>query len=197
MQCNRVSEPTITYGQMNLLFAIRNLWRDITTWSRAYMVNRSAGLEIANDVFNRLYETPQEFGNLLQYIVGYDNAVKFVQLLSQQIVLFRSLLEAEIEGDSNLIDQITQQLYQLADERAKFMAAINPFWDETETRNLIYTFYQYTMDEMIAILTKDYAKDIDIYDRLIHHADTMGDYFTEGLFNYIALNQQSTNNTIT
>lgn len=185
---NRFHEPTVTYGQMNLLFTIRNLWRDIATWSRAYMVNRSAGLEIADEVFNRLYRIPQEFGNLLQYFIGYDNAVRFVQLLSQQMILSRSLLEAQIAGDPALANQIVQQMYQLTDERAAFMTSINPFWDETELRNQITTFIQYSIEEMNAILTKDYLKDIDIYDRLLHHADNMGDYFTQGLFNYMTFN---------
>jgi hypothetical protein len=106
---NRVNEPTVTIGQMNLLFNIRNLWRDIATWSRAYMVNRSAGLPIADEVFNRLYRIPTEFGNLLQYFIGYDNAAKFVQLLSLQIVLSRSIFKAQLSGDPNLVNQLVQQ----------------------------------------------------------------------------------------
>lgn len=184
---NQFYEPTISYGQMNILFTVRNLWRDLATWSRAYMVNRSAGLEIADEVFNRLYRIPTEFGNLLQYFIGHDNAVRFVQLLSQQLVLARSLLDAQIEGNSNLANQLVQQLYQLADERAAFMTSINPFWDQTEIRNQIYTFIQYSIEEMGAIISKDYARDIKIYDRLLHHADRMGDYFTQGLFNYMSL----------
>ena len=184
---NRFNEPAITSGQMNLLFTVRNLWRDIATWSRAYMVNRSAGLEIAEEVFNRLYRIPPEFGNLLQYFIGYDNSVRFVQLLSQQMILTRSLLEAQISGNSDLANQIVQQMYQLTDERAAFMTSINPFWDQTEIRNQIYTFIQYSIEEMIAILSRDYAKDIEIYDRLLHHSDSMGDYFTQGLFNYITI----------
>lgn len=192
---NKFNEPMITYGQMNLLFAIRNLWRDIATWSRAYMVSRMNNLKIAEEVFKRLYKIPQEFGNIMQYFIGYDNSVKFVQLLSQQIVLFRTLLDALIAGDANAVNQVVQQLYRLADERAAFMALINPFWNEIVMKNLIYTFYQYTFDEMTSFLSGNYAKDIEIYDRLLHHSDTMGDYFTQGLFNYITASRQDGNNT--
>lgn len=40
---NRISEPTITFGQMNLLFQVRNLWRQLVTWTRAYLTNKHAG----------------------------------------------------------------------------------------------------------------------------------------------------------
>ncbi len=192
---NKFNEPMITYGQMNLLFSIRNLWRDIATWSRAYMINRTSNLKIAEETFQRLYKIPQEFGNILQYFISYDHSVQFVQMLSQQIVLFRSLLDALIAGDTNAVNQTVQKLYRLADERAAFMAAINPFWNETVMRNLIYAFYQYTFDEVTSFLSGNYSKDIEIYDRLLHHSDTMGDYFTQGLFNYITASQQNGNST--
>ncbi|MDF2655357.1 MAG: hypothetical protein K0R19_1831 [Bacillota bacterium] len=188
---NKFNEPCITYGQMNLLFTIRVLWRELATWTRAYMVNTVYGLEVAEEVFNRLYRIPEDFGNILKNFFGYDNSVKFVQLLSQQIVLFRSLLEEMIAGDQEKTNDTIRQLYQLANERAALMHEINPYWDETEVRNAINAFYQYTIDEAFAILSQDFSKDINLYDRLLHHADTMGDHFTQGLFQYMTLTAQN------
>jgi len=176
---------------MNLLFTIRVLWRELATWTRAYMVNTVYGLEVAEEVFNRLYRIPEDFGNILKNFFCYDNSVKFVQLLSQQIVLFRSLLEEMIAGDQEKTNDTIRQLYQLANERAALMHEINPYWDETEVRNAINAFYQYTIDEAFAILSQDFSKDINIYDRLLHHADTMGDHFTQGLFQYMTLTAQN------
>lgn len=93
---SRTNEPTITYGQMNLLFIIRNLWRQFATWTRSYLISRFSGLHIADEVFNRLY-----------------------------------------------------------------------------------TYHRYTLEEIFTLLTGEYSKNIDIYDRLLHHDDIIGDYFTE------------------
>jgi hypothetical protein len=182
----------IPYGASNLLFSVRSLWRDMVTWGRAYMVSRFAGLSSSDVEFNRLYQIPQEFGNIMQVIFGYDNAQKFVQYISQQIVLIRSMVEAQMAGDVNLANQLIRQLYSLADERASFMTSINPFWDLTDTRNLIYNFLQLTIEEITAFLSGDYQRDIDIYDRLLHHTDNMGDYLTQGIINYITYRQQNT-----
>lgn len=189
---NRLNPPMIPYGASNLLFSVRSLWRDIVTWGRANLVSRYAGLNSANDEFERLYQIPQEFGNIFQLIFGYDNAQRFVQFLSQQIISVRSLIEAQMAGDINLVNQQVQQLYQSADEWAAFMTSINPFWDLTETRNLIYTFIQLTIEEITAFLAGDYKRDIDIYDRLLHHTDNMGDYFTLGIYNYITYRRENT-----
>jgi len=76
---NRYSEPTITYGQMNLIFHIRNLWREMATWTRSYLISRSTGMGSPEEVFNRLYRIPREFGNLLQLILGEQIAEQYVQ----------------------------------------------------------------------------------------------------------------------
>lgn len=182
---NGFTEQPITYGQMNFIFTIRSLYRDQTIWTRAYLIDRYAQLDIADDVFNRLYRVPQQVRNLFQYTFGYDNAIKYAELLAQQIVLFRSLIDAEIEGNVNQVNQYTRQLYQLGDERASFLSSINSFWDETTLRNLIHIYIQYTLEGITARLTGEYSRSIDIFDRLLAHSDQIGNYLAEGILNYL------------
>ncbi len=49
-----------------------------------------------------------------------------------------------------------------------------------------------TIEEITAFFTGDYKREIDIFDRLLHHTDNMGDYFTQGIINYITYRQQNT-----
>lgn len=186
---HRIIEPAITYGQMNLLFQVRNLWRQLVTWTRAYLTNKQAGLNIAEETFNRLYETPREFGIILQMILGYETAQTFMQYLSVQLVLTKEIIDAYIAGNTDIINEKVQQLYQNADMRAELMASVVPYWNQTQIRNFLFTYHQYTLEQIVTLLSGDYARNIDIYDRLLHHADNMGDYFAEGLFNYIADNE--------
>ena len=188
---NRYQEPTITYGQMHLLFHIRNLWREMATWTRAYMTSSSANLAIRDDVFNRLYKVSQEFANIIGLVFGDQIAEQFLQYLSVQLVLTKELIDAQIDGNVALVNELFRQLFQNADEIAKFMASINPFWNETVIRNLIYTYHQYTLQEIATLLSQENQKNIDSYDILLHHADSMGDYFAQGLFNYLSHNPQS------
>lgn len=189
---NRLQERLITYGQMSLIFQARNLWRELVMWSRVYLISRIAGIGITEDVFNRIYQIPLEFGNIIGLFFG-DQAAEFtVEQLSSNVILYRELVEEMISGDNDAASATVQKLYKNADERAAYMASINPYWDEAQWRNLIYTFYTYSFQEIVSILTSD-PKNIDLFDRFLGYADIMGDYLTQGLYNYITFNTE--NNT--
>lgn len=181
---NKTENNLISYGQMNLLFHTRNLWREFAIWGRVYLLSKIAGIGIAEDAFNRLYRIPLGFGSLLKVVFGDQMAEHIIQQLSYTITAYRDLAEAIIEGDSELANQKTRDLYQNGDERAAYLASINPFWSEDEWRSLIYTFYNYSFDEIETLLTND-PRNIDVFDRFLQHTDAMGDYFSKGLFNYL------------
>lgn len=195
---NRYREPTISYGQMNLIFHVRNLWREMATWTRSYLITRSTGMGSSEDVFNRLYRIPQEFGNLIRLIFGEQVAVQYVQFLSEQLVLIKEIIDAQLAGNVDLVIEKVRRLYQNAEERANYIASANPFWDETVVRDFIFAYHQYTLEEINAFLTGDHQKSIDIYDRLLQLADRIGDYFAQGLYNYLSYTPNgNTNNPIT
>lgn len=86
-------------------------------------------------------------------------------------------------GNTELVSQKVMQLYQNAETRINYISSINPFWDSTVVRNVLTTYHQYTLEEITTLLTGEYVKNIDIYDRLLHHSDIIGEYFAQGLFN--------------
>ena len=188
---NRLQENLITYGQMNIIFQARNLWRELVVWSRVYLISRIAGIGITEDVFNRIYRIPLEFGSITRLVFGNQAADVTIQQLSATVVLFRQLVDAMIAGDDDAASVIVQELYKNADERAAYLASINPFWDETQWKYLIYTFYNYSFQEITSLLAGD-PRNIDLFDRFLLYADSMGDYFSQGLFNYIANTQNAT-----
>lgn len=153
-------------------------------WSRVYLISRIAGIGITEDIFNRLYRIPLEFGNVIRLIFGNQAADTVIQQLSSTVVLFRDLVEAMLAGNNELANQIVQSLYGNANERAASFASINPYWDETQWRYLITTFYNYSIQEITSILTGD-PRNVDIFDRFLLHADMMGDYFAQGVYNYL------------
>ena len=184
MIINKFNDQSVNYAQMNLIFNARNLWRNLATWMRAYLVARFTGIDISDDIFMRLYEIPVEFGHIFRLIFGDQITDKYVQQLSSAIVLFKDFIEAEIAGDTDHASEIAKQLYQSADNRAAFLASINPYWSETEWKNLIYTFYKYTYDEITSFLSGN-PRSIPIFDQILKQADKMGDYLAQGLFYYI------------
>lgn len=130
---------------------------------------------------------------MLQYIFGYDVAQRYIQLLSQYVILMKGLIDAQVAGNPNVANQQIRELYKNADEQAGFLALNNPFWNRTELRNLMYTFNSLIIEQITALLGGNYQRNIDAFDRLLHHSDTIGNYATQGLFNYLSYYSQNTN----
>jgi hypothetical protein len=170
--------------------SLRNLWREMATLTRSYLIAKGSSPEISNAVFNHLYIVPQEFASIISVFLGDQIAERFLQYLSIQIVLTKELIDAQFAGDTNLVNEKFRQLYRISDERAKFMASVNPYWDEAIIRNNIHTYIQYTLQDTTSFLAKEYGKSFDIYNILLNHSDSMGDYFVQGLLNYLNSNPQ-------
>ncbi len=192
---HKIAEPTLTYGQFNLLYGYRTHWREIATWTWIYLISRFTALStISDEIFNRLYRESNDLGDILQTFFGYDNTQKYIQGLEVQIALIKEIIDAEIAGNTTLTDEEVRQLYQNSGERAKFLSSINPFWKETDLRSLYYTFNQYTLEMISSFLRGDYETSFNIYDLLLHHADLMGTYGEQGLYDYMFYNLQRTVN---
>ncbi|MDF2657100.1 MAG: hypothetical protein K0R19_3574 [Bacillota bacterium] len=184
----RMEQRPITFAYMNLVFKIREHWREIATWTRAYLISKFVGVGYHQEVFSRLYDVPADMGSMFLLLFGNEIADQYVELLSEHVVLLRDYIDSIAAGDEAVANEKYAELYRNADERAAFLSSINPYWDETEWRNMLYTYLNLTFQEVRSFLTGEYRTNISIYDRLITHTENMGDYFTGGMYDYITYN---------
>jgi hypothetical protein len=95
------------------------------------------------------------------------------------------MITAQLEGNTDEVNLIIQRLYQNADQRAAFLASINPYWDQNEWRRRLYNNLRSTIDESTTFLARDYARNIDIFSTLLDQAESTSGYFARGLFSYM------------
>lgn len=184
----RMEQRPITFAYMNLVFKIREHWREMATWTRAYLISKFVGVGYHQEVFARLYDVPADLGSMFLLLFGNEIADQYVRLLSEHVVLLRDYIDSIAAGDETAANEKYAALYRNADERAAFLAGINRYWDETEWRNMLYTYLNLTFQEIRSFLTGEYRTNISIYDRLITHTENMGDYFTRGMYDFITYN---------
>ncbi len=194
MMKNRFNEQCITYSQMNLIFNMRIFWRRLMTWMRIYVISRYLGIGTADVSFERLYIENLDFGNMLRIHFSRSTSDRYSQLLNQFSIGLRELISAQIEGDFDTARQSIDRLLQNADETAVFLASINPYFDETEWRNLLTIFLQDTVQAANLFASEDYRMDIEYFDRLMALSNTMGDTFAQGLYDYITSGVQIEDN---
>jgi len=180
------NQMCLTNEQMNLIFNIMMFWFDLTHWVRAFMLSKYKDVGDQDQVFARLQQVVNDYVNNLKQIFGEAPGVAQLQLeLNAYIDLIDSLITAQKEGNTEEIDRITRQLYQNADDRAASVSSLSPYWDPNEWRTRLYNNLRSTLDESTMFLTEDYARNLDIFSRLMDLAESTSDYFSQGLLDYI------------
>lgn len=183
----------ITYSQMNMIFNARLYYRRLTAWTRAYMMSRYFGIGTAEELFGRLYLESLDVGNMMELIFGHESANQYSQLVSEFPIALRDLISAQLEGDTQGIQQNLDRLYVNTAQRAEFLEAMNPYWSKAEYQALFGAYIQHTIEAANAISARDFSKDIGIYDELTELTDRMGDTFAQGIYEYITSGQPSVN----
>lgn len=181
--------PCITYEQMNDIYTVRMLWFELVTWVRSYMLSRFVGIGNAEEIYERLRQVPVDYVNTVKKYFTDIDAEQYLQLFLTYIELIDAFITAMMENNIEELNQITMKLYQNADDRAAFVASINPFWGLEEGRDRLYTNLRSTIEEATTFLAGDYARNIDIFTRLLDQAEGTSTFLAQGLFNYMVSNQ--------
>jgi hypothetical protein len=187
---NQMQSPNYITGQMNFIFRARMLWRDLATWLRSYKVSLYGGVGNTDELSQRLFRIPVEYGNMLRVFFGDESTEQFITLLTQYIAILQSLFIAQINNDVNEINRLTQQVYQNVNSTAALLSSVNPYWTQGEWITFLTLFTGLQIQEATTFLTKDYTLNNDIFDRILSFTNIIGDYFSEGLTNYFILRQQ-------
>jgi hypothetical protein len=187
---NQMQNSNYITAQMNFIFRARMLWRDLATWLRSYKVSLYGGVGNSEELSQRLFRIPQEYGNILRVFFGDQPTEQFITLLTQYIAILQSLFIAQINNDMNEINDLTQQSYQNVNSTAALLASVNPYWTQGEWVTFLTLFTGLQIQEATTFLTKDYTLNNDIFDRILSFTNIIGDYFSEGLTNYFILRQQ-------
>jgi len=182
---NDFNPECITYSQMNMIYNVRIYYRRIMNLTRSYMRNRYYRLGAADVLFDRLYLESLELGSILHLNFGRTNSDQYSQLLSQFVIDLRDLISAQIEGNTEQINQNVARLYENINERAALKAAMNPYWSEDLYKSLFGAYIQDLIEEANALASGNFNEDVALYDRLTERTNKLGDVFAEGVYNYI------------
>jgi len=180
---NAFDPQCLTIFQMNLIFNIRIFWRRLTIWTILYLVSGYKGIGTSEEAFSNIYLEFLDFGNMLEIIFGRESTAEYTAFSNTYAFLWRDLITAQLEGDTEAVQQYVNRLYQTVNEGAAFLASINPFMDEAVLRSLFGTYLLYTIEQANSIMTGEY--NIAITDRLTELTNRLGDYFAESVYEYI------------
>ncbi|MDP4118794.1 MAG: acetylglutamate kinase [Bacillota bacterium] len=171
----------LSYSQLQLSNTIRRLWNEHILWTRLFILSTAFNLPDLQFVTERLLQNPDDFAKALKPFYGEDKAMQFKQLLTDHLLIAAQLVNAAKAGDTVETDNQRKKWYANAEDIAKFLASINPFWSESEWKDLFFDHLRMTEDEAVSILTGEYIKSIKDYDDIQAEALMMADAMTSGI----------------
>lgn len=171
----------ISKAEMDLKSYMRMLWEEHIAWTRMAIISIAYNLPDQDLVIKRLLRNATDMEAAFKPLYGDEKASRFGSLMKDHLVTAAQLVNAAKAGDSKAAADAEKKWYANADEIAAFLNTINPNWPKEALMIMLHGHLALTKSEAVARLTRDYATDIALYDKIEKQALTMADALTEGI----------------
>lgn len=168
-------------ARMDLRLAMRKLWEDHITYTRNYIISALADLGDADAVAQRLLKNQDDIGNAVKPFYGDDAGNKLASLLRAHIMVAAEVVKAAKTGDTPGLTSAQAKWTANADEIAAFLSGANPNWTKASLQDMLHKHLELTTGECVSRLKKDWAADIDYYDKGHMHMLMFADQLTMGI----------------
>jgi hypothetical protein len=171
-----MTKPAVELGM-----AMRKLWEDHITYTRNFIISSLAGLEDAGKIAERLLRNQDDIGNAIKPVYGPEAGAKLTALLRDHILIAADVVKAAKAGATADLEAANKKWYANADEIATFLSGANPNWDRAKMTDMLHKHLEYTTQEVVSRLKKDWAGDIEAYDKGHEHMLMFADMLTHGI----------------
>lgn len=168
-------------AELELNNKIRMLWEQHIAWTRMVIMDLIYDLPETQFAVQRLLRNPSDFADLFRQYYGNDFAEQFKRLLSNHLTIAAELVQAAKANDSAKAADAERRWYQNADDIAQALASVNPYWDREDWRSMLYNHLALVKEEAVNFLTKEYEKNVLLFDEMERQAMEMSDSMVEGL----------------
>lgn len=170
-----------TRAAVDLRNAMRQLWEEHIVYTRGYITSALAGLDDTGKVAERLLRNQDDIGNAIKPIYGEEAGKKLSALLRDHILIAADIVTAAKAGDNDGVAKGQKRWIGNADEIAAFLGGANPNWPVQTLRDMLYKHLAFTTTEVVSRIKKDWASDIEAYDKGHEHMLMFADMLTEGI----------------
>ena len=179
--CFAQSGNAATQSAAALRMDMRQLWEEHIVYTRNYIISGLAGLEDAGMVAERLLKNQDDIGNAIKPLYGEAAGKKLSALLRDHILIAADIVKAANAGDSAGIAEGEKKWHRNADDIADFLSSANPNWPKPVLTDMLYKHLDFTTTEVVSRVKKDWAADIEAYDKGHGHMLMFADALTNGI----------------
>jgi hypothetical protein len=121
-------QPQLSYDQANIINEFRLLLSQVTYLFRFYIVASIDGIGNSQDIANEILKLPLRGNELVNSINGFNE--DFTPITEAYITGLKNLIGGMLSGDQDKANESIRQLYEIADQNARQLAQLSPYWDE-------------------------------------------------------------------
>ena len=171
----------MTKPAADLGMAMRKLWEDHITYTRNYIISALASLEDQGKIAERLLRNQDDIGNAIKPFYGDAAGAKLTALLRDHILIAVDVVKAAKAGVAADLDAASKKWTANADDLAAFLSGANPNWGRAQMADMLHKHLEYTTQEVVSRLKKDWGADIEAYDMGHAHMLMFADMLTQGI----------------
>jgi hypothetical protein len=173
---------TVRTDKGQLRSDMRKLWEDHVTWTRLYIVAATADLPEKDATAKRLLQNQEDIGNAIKPFYGDPAGTKLTALLKDHILIAVDIVDAAKKGDAARKDDAVRRWNANADEIASFLSGANPGnWPAADMKKMMRDHLDLTTQELVAHLQKNWAADVQAYDKVNDEILRMSDMLSSGI----------------
>lgn len=165
----------------------RLVWEQHVYWTRMVIISIAAGSPDLEATTARLLRNATDMARLFGRFYGRDAAAELARLLRDHLTIAAELVTAAKAGDSAAAANAERRWYANGEDIVRFLNHVNPLWRMAAMRKMWFEHLELTKAEAVARLGGEYARDIEIFDRIEKQALRMADEFAAGISNQFGL----------
>lgn len=175
------SETYLSCATVRLREHFRLLWEQHVYWTRMVIISIAAGSPDLEATTARLLRNATDMARPFGRFYGREAAAEFTRLIRDHLTIAAELVTAAKAGDNAAAARAERRWYANGEDIVRFLNGLNPFWRVAEMRKRWFEHLALTKAEAVARLEGEYARDIEIFDRIEKQALMMADTFAAGI----------------
>lgn len=176
-----MKKMVLTKSSVELQLSMRKLWEDHITYTRNYIISSLADLGDTGDVAGRLLKNQDDIGDAIKPVYGDDAGNKLAALLRDHILIATEVVKAAKMGTKAELSNASKKWTANADDIAAFLSSANPNWSKSGLEDMLHKHLEFTTQEVVSRLNKDWAADIRAYDNGHVHMLMFADVLSKGI----------------
>jgi hypothetical protein len=181
MEMDHTAKAGMSDKGFELKTNMRKLWEDHVTWTRTVICCLVDNLPGTDESVKRLLKNQDDIGNAIKPYYGDEAGNKLTALLHDHITISAEVVKAAKANDKAALDAANKKWFDNADQISAFLSGANPNWGADDMKKMMHDHLQLTTDEAVARIKKDYAADVNAYDKVHNEILEMSDMLSAGI----------------